>query len=89
MFYSPGMHSGGNVAVCGEEAKVIVENWQQEYNPYEKDRLHSSLGYLTPAEFARQYYEKNQAEETTQPGARSNSRDSLIVSGTRNGGTPQ
>ena len=52
----------------GKEAQVIVENWRQEYNPSEKDRPHSSLGYLTPAEFARQYYEKNQAEEATQPG---------------------
>jgi len=49
----------------GKEAQVIVENWRQEYNNY---RPHSSLGYLTPAEFARQYYEKNQAEEATQPG---------------------
>ena len=48
--------------------KVIVENWRQEYNPSEKDRPHSSLGYLTPAEFARQYYENNQAEEATQRG---------------------
>ncbi len=35
----------------------------QEYNNY---RPHSSLDYLTPAEFARQYYEKNQAEEARQ-----------------------
>jgi len=35
---------------------VIAEGWRQEYNNY---RPHSSLGYLTPAEFARQYYENN------------------------------
>ncbi len=40
----------------GREARVIAEVWRQEYN---SDRPHSSLGYLTPAEFARQYYQKN------------------------------
>jgi transposase InsO family protein len=43
----------------GKEARAIVENWRQEYNNY---RPHSSLDYLTPAEFVGQYYEKNQAE---------------------------
>ena len=43
----------------GREAQAIVETWRQEYNNY---RPHSSLGYLTPAEFARRYYERNQAE---------------------------
>lgn len=43
----------------GKEAQAIVENWRQEYNNY---RPHSSLDYLTPAEFARQYYEKNHVE---------------------------
>jgi putative transposase len=33
----------------GREAQVIVEEWRGEYNG---DRPHSSLGYLTPAEFA-------------------------------------
>ncbi len=47
----------------GREAQVIVENWRQEYNNY---RPHSSLDYLTPAEFARRYYEKNQAKEAGQ-----------------------
>ena len=47
----------------GREAQAIVENWRQEYNNY---RPHSSLGYLTPSEFARQYYEKNQATEVKQ-----------------------
>jgi len=36
----------------GKEAQTIVETWRQEYNNY---RPHSSLGYLTPAEFARRY----------------------------------
>ena len=36
----------------GQEAQAIVETWRQEYNNY---RPHSSLGYLTPAEFARRY----------------------------------
>ena len=43
----------------GREAQVIVEIWRPEYNNY---RPHSSLGYLTPVEFARQYYEKNQTK---------------------------
>ena len=47
----------------GQEAQAIVENWRQEYNNY---RPHSSLDYLTPAEFARRYYENQQAEETGQ-----------------------
>jgi len=48
----------------GREAQAIVEAWRQEYNNY---RPHSSLGYLTPAEFARRYYEKNQVKEVRQP----------------------
>jgi putative transposase len=32
------------------EAKVVIEGWRREYNA---DRPHSSLGYLTPTEFAR------------------------------------
>ena len=47
----------------GREVQVIVESWRQEYNNY---RPHSSLGYLTPVEFARQYYEKTQGEELLQ-----------------------
>ena len=31
------------------EAKVVIESWRQHYNEV---RPHSSLGYLTPAEFA-------------------------------------
>jgi transposase InsO family protein len=53
----------------GREAQVIVETWRQEYN---NDRPHSSLGYLTPVEFARQYYGKNRGEgilETPEAGA--------------------
>jgi putative transposase len=49
----------------GRETQAIVENWRQEYNNY---RPHSSLDYLTPAEFARRYYENKQAEEATQLG---------------------
>ncbi len=32
------------------EAKVVIENWRQEYNAV---RPHSSLGYLTPLEFKK------------------------------------
>ena len=48
----------------GREAQAIVENWRQEYNNY---RPHSSLGYLTPVEFARRYYERNQEKEAMPP----------------------
>jgi len=48
----------------GKEAQAIVEAFRQEYNNY---RPHSSLGYLTPAEFARRYYEKNQITKVKQP----------------------
>ena len=39
------MHLFGNV----REAEMIADYWRDEYNNY---RPHSSLGYLTPAEFA-------------------------------------
>ena len=32
-----------------EEARAVIEAWREEYNT---ERPHSSLGYLTPAEFA-------------------------------------
>ncbi len=48
----------------GREVQAIVENWRQEYNNY---RPHSSLGYLTPTEFAKRYYENKQAEKIKQP----------------------
>ncbi len=47
----------------GREAQAIVENWRQEYNNY---RPHSSLGYLTPTEFAQRYYQKNQVKLSRQ-----------------------
>jgi putative transposase len=47
----------------GGEAQVIVEAFRQEYNNY---RPHSALGYLTPTEFARRYFEKNQVEKVNQ-----------------------
>ncbi len=67
----------------GQHAGVqaIVENWRQEYNNY---RPHSSLDYLTPAEFATRYYENKQAEEATQPLEMAGT---LIIGGTKNGGT--
>jgi len=47
----------------GKEAQAIVEAFRQEYNNY---RPHSSLDYLTPVEFARRYYEKNQVIKVKQ-----------------------
>ncbi len=49
----------------GKETQIIVEAWKQEYN---KHRPHSSLKYLTPAEFARRYYEKIRVTEVKQQG---------------------
>ena len=34
------------------EARTVVENWRREYNEF---RPHSSLGYMTPAEFSHRY----------------------------------
>jgi transposase InsO family protein len=47
----------------GREAQAVVEAFRQEYNNY---RPHSSLGYLTPAEFARKYYERHKEKQAIQ-----------------------
>jgi len=47
----------------GREAKDVAEAWREEYNNY---RPHSSLGYLTPAEFAKRYQKKGQVKESTE-----------------------
>jgi len=47
----------------GKEAQSIVEAFRLEYNNY---RPHSSLNYLTPAEFARRYYEQSQEKQAVQ-----------------------
>lgn len=39
------------------EARVVIESWRKYYN---SERPHSSLGYLTPKEFCRQYNAKDQ-----------------------------
>jgi len=59
-----------------KEAQTIVEAFRQEYNNY---RPHSSLGYLTPAEFARRYYERHKEEQAIQPWARSISRRAYVA----------
>ena len=46
-----------------KEAQTIVEAFGQEYNNY---RPHSSLGYLTPAEFARRYYGRSEEKQAIQ-----------------------
>jgi len=48
----------------GKEAQTIVEAWRQEYNNY---RPHSSLDYLTPLEFARQYHKRNHEKGDIKP----------------------
>ncbi len=47
----------------GKEAQTIVEAFRQEYNNY---RPHSSLGYLTPVEFARRYYGRSEEKQAIQ-----------------------
>ena len=42
------------------EAKVVIETWRQHYNQV---RPHSSLGYLTPAEFAARIEEQDAVSE--------------------------
>ena len=44
----------------GKEAQAVVEAWRQEYNNY---RPHSSLDYLTPAEFASRYHNDSRTPE--------------------------
>ena len=39
------------------EARVLIEEWRKDYN---LNRPHSSLGYITPAEFAAQHHLANQ-----------------------------
>jgi putative transposase len=41
------------------EAQVLIEDWRLEYNHY---RPHQSLGYLTPAEFTRQWHAEHRQE---------------------------
>jgi len=43
-----------------KEAQEIIETWRVEYN---EERPHSSLGYLTPAEFAKQHLLRQEMEE--------------------------
>jgi len=39
------------------EAQLLLEDWRLEYNHY---RPHQSLGYQTPAEYARRWRAENQ-----------------------------
>jgi putative transposase len=43
-----------------QEAAKIIESWREEYNNH---RPHSSLGYLTPKEFLREYSCSNALEQ--------------------------
>jgi transposase InsO family protein len=42
------------------EAREVVENWRRDYNDL---RPHSSLGYKTPSEFARDWRDENESED--------------------------
>ena len=44
------------------EARVLVEQFRQEYNT---ERPHQSLGYLTPEEFRQQWLETNRKQENS------------------------
>lgn len=46
----------------GLEAQIVIENWREQYNHY---RPHSSLGYMTPEEFAQQFG-KGKSEPTAE-----------------------
>jgi putative transposase len=48
-----------------KEAKVVIEDWRQEYN---ENRIHSSLGYLTPLEFAAHHRNENQLNHAREQG---------------------
>lgn len=39
-----------------DEAKILIERWRKDYNDV---RPHSSLGYIPPTEFARNYFLNN------------------------------
>jgi putative transposase len=41
-----------NIFHSGKEARIIIDQWVEEYNEH---RPHSSLGYISPNEFARRY----------------------------------
>jgi putative transposase len=45
------------------EARVVIEDWRQDYN---ENRIHSSLGYLTPFEFAAHHKSENQLTSQTE-----------------------
>ena len=55
---------------------TIIRAFRQEYKNY---RPHSSLGYLTPVEFARRYYKKNQVKDLKQPGDKAGSLSLQVV----------
>ena len=85
------MHVFGTV----EEAGEIVEIWRRDYN---EERPHSSLGYLTPAEFAAKC-EREKRKEAVRAGSSSpaygflplparKGLDPIIATGTEIGGNP-
>jgi transposase InsO family protein len=62
-----------------KEAKVIAESWRLEYNNH---RPHSSLGYMTPAEFAAECIASVRATPSLQQYIEQNVDNSLIEVGT-------
>ena len=53
----------GEVFTCAREAQVRLDAWRRDWNT---QRLHSSLGYLTPQEYAARWHQSLVNEARTQ-----------------------
>ncbi len=56
---------------CLAEARVLIEDWRQDYNEH---RPHSALGMMAPARFAAGYREAHRAAARADDELRSPSR---------------
>jgi transposase InsO family protein len=53
----------GEVFLSAREAQVRLDRWRRDWN---QDRLHSSLGYITPNEYAANWFKEAQNTGKTQ-----------------------
>lgn len=67
----------------GSEAQEVIENWRKEYN---QDRPHSSLGYLTPNEFAAISERSVRTSSDLHVPKSKQQQNTLTPTGTKNGG---